>query len=315
MAHYHCTAPAFFYQEFQQFCNSLHCSHFLQLPVQQKPSPLSLRIRRTTSFQISQVSIQNSGQASKGPSKSHVWINPDSPRASKLKEASYDFKSSSLMSISNSLDSCKAVEEDVMAVLDALSGKAVQQHEAVDILNNMSNPDTALLALNCFLRRLKLTNQLILYNVTLKVLKKSDAESPRNHKIVSEDSQKLSRNEFCVSEPMRSNENRSKVLVWGAVSIGVVMFLMGLGDEKALALGPEGPLMEEFWDNMRRYAIYVLTVSTGALYIVFQPVFELLKSPVSAILIVAIIGGSIYIVSQVLSAMVGISDFNIRYSY
>ncbi|CAH9136443.1 unnamed protein product [Cuscuta epithymum] len=146
-------------------------------------------------------------------------------------------------------------------------------------------------------------------------IKKTYAESSRNHKLLSEDSQKLSRNEFCVSESMRSNEKRSKVLIWGAVSMGVVMFLMGLGDEKALALGPEGPLMEEFWDNMRRYAIYVLTVSSGALYIVFQPVIELLKSPITAILIVAIIGGSVYIVSQVLSAMVGISDFNYGYSY
>ncbi|CAH9064525.1 unnamed protein product [Cuscuta epithymum] len=173
MAYYLCTAPAFFYPEFQQFCNSLHCSHFLQLPVQQKPSPLSLRIRRTTPFQISQVSIQNDAQALRGPSKSHVWINPDSPRASKLKEDSYDFKLSSLMSISNSLDSCNAVEEDVMAILAALSDKAVQQHHAVYILNNMSNPDTALLALNYFRRRFKLTNQVILYNVTLKVLRKN----------------------------------------------------------------------------------------------------------------------------------------------
>ncbi|KAE8652901.1 hypothetical protein Csa_022671, partial [Cucumis sativus] len=29
--------------------------------------------------------------------------------------------------------------------------------------------------------------------------------------------------------------------------------------EGALALGPEGPLVEEFWDNVRRYAIYALT--------------------------------------------------------
>lgn len=93
------------------------------------------------------------------------------------------------------------------------------------------------------------------------------------------------------------------------------MFLMGVGDEKALALGPEGPLMEEFWDNMRRYAIYALTVSTGVLYTVFQPIYELLKNPISAILVLTIIGGSIFIVSQVLSAMVGVSDFSYEYSY
>ncbi|KAK2990206.1 hypothetical protein RJ640_014658 [Escallonia rubra] len=38
-----------------------------------------------------------------------------------------------------------------------------------------------------------------------------------------------------------------------------VLFLMGVDDHKALAFGPEGPLMEDFWDNMRRYGLYALT--------------------------------------------------------
>nr|GMC51452.1 Ycf33 family protein [Ipomoea batatas] len=128
-------------------------------------------------------------------------------------------------------------------------------------------------------------------------------------------SQKLSRNGVSLSETGSNDEKNSRILILGAVSIGVVMFLMGVGDEKALALGPEGPLMEEFWDNMRRYAIYALTVSTGVLYTVFQPIYELLKNPISAILVLTIIGGSIFIVSQVLSAMVGVSDFSYEYSY
>ncbi|KAJ0973453.1 hypothetical protein J5N97_021412 [Dioscorea zingiberensis] len=32
-----------------------------------------------------------------------------------------------------------------------------------------------------------------------------------------------------------------------------------------MAQGPKGPVVEEFWDNMRRYGLYVLTVSTGGL--------------------------------------------------
>lgn len=128
-------------------------------------------------------------------------------------------------------------------------------------------------------------------------------------------SQKFSTKGVSLSEIGSNDEKKSRILILGAVSIGVVMFLMGVGDEKALALGPEGPLMEEFWENMRRYAIYALTVSTGVLYTVFQPIFELLKNPISAILILTIMGGSIYIVSQVLSAMVGVSDFSYDYSY
>ncbi|KAL0363129.1 UNVERIFIED_CONTAM: hypothetical protein Scaly_1268100 [Sesamum calycinum] len=50
---------------------------------------------------------------------------------------------------------------------------------------------------------------------------------------------------------------------------------------------------------MRRYALYALTVSTGAIYTLLQPILELLKNPISAILVLTIIGGSIFIVSQV----------------
>ncbi|KAM6601884.1 hypothetical protein CsatA_021493 [Cannabis sativa] len=107
----------------------------------------------------------------------------------------------------------------------------------------------------------------------------------------------------------------SRSLIVGAVSVGVLLFLMGLDDQKALALGPEGPLAEEFWDNVRRYALYALTVSTGALYTIFLPIFELLKNPISAILILAILGGGFYLVSQVVSAMVGVTDFSYDYSY
>ncbi|CAA2974718.1 uncharacterized protein LOC111395906 [Olea europaea var. sylvestris] len=112
-----------------------------------------------------------------------------------------------------------------------------------------------------------------------------------------------------------SSEEYSKLVILGTVSVGLVIFLMGIDEQKALALGPEGPLMEDFWDNMRRYALYALTVSTGVIYTVFQPIFELLKNPISAILVLTIIGGSIFIVSQVVSAMVGLSDFSYDYSY
>ncbi|KAF8082605.1 hypothetical protein N665_0818s0021 [Sinapis alba] len=108
---------------------------------------------------------------------------------------------------------------------------------------------------------------------------------------------------------------RRQALVTG-VSVGLMMALvLGMDGEKAMALGPEGPLMEEFWDNVRRYGLYALTVSTGALSAVFEPIFELLKNPISAVLIVIILGGSFYIVSQVVSAMVGVNEFAYDYGY
>ncbi|XP_024525504.1 uncharacterized protein LOC112344632 [Selaginella moellendorffii] len=79
-----------------------------------------------------------------------------------------------------------------------------------------------------------------------------------------------------------------------------------LGD---LAMGPEGPLLEEFWDNMRRYGIYFLTVATGGLYSIFKPIFDLLSNPVTGVLAVIVIVGGLYLVYLTLSAMLGVSDY------
>ncbi|KAK2359120.1 hypothetical protein P8452_78095 [Trifolium repens] len=110
------------------------------------------------------------------------------------------------------------------------------------------------------------------------------------------------------------NEKKSRIVIIGAVSVGILLLISGMDEQKALALGPEGPLVEEFWDNVRRYGLYALTVSTGAIYTIMVPIFELLKNPITAILILVIFGGGFYIVSQVLSAMVGVSDFSYDYA-
>ncbi|KAK4765943.1 hypothetical protein SAY87_007585 [Trapa incisa] len=112
-----------------------------------------------------------------------------------------------------------------------------------------------------------------------------------------------------------------RAVTLGAVTVGVAAFMLGstaAGDHhsRAMALGPEGPLMEEeFWDNVRRYALYALTVSTGAIYTILLPIIELLKNPISAVLLLLILGGSFYIIAQVLSAMIGVTDFSYDYGY
>ncbi|GJN33030.1 hypothetical protein PR202_gb21587 [Eleusine coracana subsp. coracana] len=120
-------------------------------------------------------------------------------------------------------------------------------------------------------------------------------------------------------EDMSSNSRTCALPTWaliGGITAGVAaaMALSAAAARRpALALGPEGPLVEEFWDNMRRYALYALTVSTGVAYTVLQPIVELLKNPITALLIVAFLAGSGFLVSQVLNAMVGNSDFIYRY--
>ncbi|KAK6774864.1 hypothetical protein RDI58_025865 [Solanum bulbocastanum] len=144
--------------------------------------PLKLHSKsciRTTQVSLqeqSQVSNPNNSQYSDrkavSSSKSKLWVNPKSPRASELKRKSYDFRYASLMKVAESLDSCKPVEEDVFNVLSDLGDKVVEQ-DAVVTLNNMTNAETALLAMKYFQQRLKLSKEVIVYNVTLKVLRKN----------------------------------------------------------------------------------------------------------------------------------------------
>ncbi|KAJ4980229.1 hypothetical protein NE237_031066 [Protea cynaroides] len=150
--------------------------------------------------------------------------------------------------------------------------------------------------------------------------RRSSSESRRQTLIIRKFPEEISRErnifESKVSKPSQRGTGFQRYVILGAASLGLAVLLAGMDDgTKALALGPEGPLMEEFWDNMRRYGLYFLTVSTGVIYTIFQPILELLKSPISAILIITILGGGIFIVSQVLSAMVGVSDFSYDYNY
>ena len=73
--------------------------------------------------------------------------------------------------MAESLNSCSPNEEDVAEVLRGLGDRILEQ-DAVTVINNMVNPETAYLALRYFQQRLKLSREVILYNVTLKVFRK-----------------------------------------------------------------------------------------------------------------------------------------------
>ncbi|KAL2524125.1 Pentatricopeptide repeat-containing protein [Abeliophyllum distichum] len=167
------------------FCNSLSPPHLLHISLR-PPTPLNFRLKlrpRKPSFHIANVSLQEQAQTAisqdshnpdektNSSSKSYFWVNPKSPRASKLRQRSYDFRYSSLLKIAESLDSCSPSEEDVFNALETVGAKIVEQ-DAVTVLNNMSNPETAPLVLKYFQERLKLSKEVILYNVTLKVFRK-----------------------------------------------------------------------------------------------------------------------------------------------
>ncbi|KAG5011515.1 hypothetical protein JHK86_023776 [Glycine max] len=103
-------------------------------------------------------------------SKKSFWVNPRSPRAKQLQQNSPHARSSSLTKLAKSLDSCNPTEEHVSEILNVL-GNNVAERDAVFILNTMANPNTALLALKYFQQKISPGKHVVLYNVTLKVLR------------------------------------------------------------------------------------------------------------------------------------------------
>lgn len=86
-------------------------------------------------------------------------------------------------------------------------------------------------------------------------------------------------------------------------------------DLTALALGPEGPLLEEFWDNVSRYVAYFFTVASGGAYSILKPVADLLRSPVTAVFTVVFIAGVTYLTYLTVSAMLGLEGMTYQYDY
>lgn len=89
-----------------------------------------------------------------------------------MRQKSHDYRYASLVKIAESLDSCAPSEDAISGVLGILGDKIVEQ-DAVAILNNMSNnSEAAALVLDYFLKRMKMSREVVLYNVTLKVFRK-----------------------------------------------------------------------------------------------------------------------------------------------
>lgn len=180
--------------------------HNRQTPSHSLPSPRSFRLGSSglrtlklrfpslhsrTSLQINHVSLQEPvAQETQTPtnvpevespqrqnrnsgslSKSYIWVNPSSPRASQLRQKSYDSRYASLVKVAEFLNSCSPSENDVFEALKGLGDRILEQ-DAVVVLNNMTNPENALLALKYFQQNLRPKREVILYNVTLKVCRK-----------------------------------------------------------------------------------------------------------------------------------------------
>ncbi|KAF3963577.1 hypothetical protein CMV_012050 [Castanea mollissima] len=174
MAYHLCSSPSSLFHDRQPLCNSLSSPPKLGSKTSTFTysfKPTLLPSQPKTLLQITHVSIQdpipqetqnlnpskgNDSQCLDGKSgsssKNYIWINPKSSRASQLCKNSYDARYASLVKMAESLNSCSPNEEDVVEVLRGL--------------------EIAYLALRYFQQRLKLSREVILYNVTLKVFRK-----------------------------------------------------------------------------------------------------------------------------------------------
>ncbi|MED6213887.1 Pentatricopeptide repeat-containing protein, chloroplastic [Stylosanthes scabra] len=106
-------------------------------------------------------------------SKNHIWVNPRSPRAKHLRRKKSlssisSSSSSSLLRLAKSLDSCS--QQHVPKILYSLGDKIVER-DAVFVLDNMLNPEIALIVLEYFQQKINPKNHVVLYNVTLKLFR------------------------------------------------------------------------------------------------------------------------------------------------
>lgn len=62
------------------------------------------------------------------------------------------------------------------------------------------------------------------------------------------------------------------------------------------------------WENVVRYAQYFLSVMLGTGYVMLKPFARLLKSPVTAVLLIGFTAGFLYFVNFTVKAMLGMEE-------
>ncbi|KAJ0981929.1 hypothetical protein J5N97_010184 [Dioscorea zingiberensis] len=139
-------------------------SQFLHLSTS-LPPPLKLKLGHP---KPPKVSLQDTSPSL--PPKNSIWINPNSPRAARLRQHSSESRYARLLNLAQSLDS-SAHPDAIPDLLLSLAETPTEQ-DAVVVLNHMDNPAAAPPALRWFLRHIKVNKESILYNVSLKVLRK-----------------------------------------------------------------------------------------------------------------------------------------------
>ncbi|MFM7408300.1 MAG: DUF751 family protein [Cuspidothrix sp.] len=66
-------------------------------------------------------------------------------------------------------------------------------------------------------------------------------------------------------------------------------------------------MFDGFWDNVFRYPRYLITIVLGLFLNTLEPLFPLLKRPVTLIAIVGFFTGGLFFVALTLRAMLGLN--------
>ena len=79
------------------------------------------------------------------------------------------------------------------------------------------------------------------------------------------------------------------------------------------ALPPPAPLFDvsaetPIWENIVRYGQYFFSVMLGTGYVMLKPFAQLLKQPVTAVLLIGSVVGLFYFVKTTVNAMLGVDD-------
>ncbi|KAE9599120.1 hypothetical protein Lal_00044167 [Lupinus albus] len=167
MAHAYnlCTSPSFIFHDCRSFFISISsASRNLNLQNYKLSSQHASLIEHAHSPE--DANLQDPDAKFSSLSKTNIWVNPKRIRAKEV----HSYSRLSLLKVAKSLDSCNTSTQHVSEMLNLLGDKILVR-DAVFILDNMVNPETALLALEYFQHKIEPARRVVLYNVTLKLFR------------------------------------------------------------------------------------------------------------------------------------------------
>lgn len=139
----------------------------------ERPRPAHASSSSIDSTQESSPQIPVPNKNKDNGDRKSIWVNPKMPKASAslLQKYGNNLKYVRLKALAQRLDACEGSREEVSGLLGSL-GDQPDPKEAVFIINNLQSWEKAYLAFQYFKAKEGFSVDLILYNVTMKLLRK-----------------------------------------------------------------------------------------------------------------------------------------------